>query len=302
MEKSMFRSENFSACFVLLLAACTVHFAHLDIAKQMSKSNSWQTRRFIMNPKMAKATTLGFDRVLADINWLLFIQYYGDPQSSKNEKLRYAPDYLHLIIALDPHFIKPYWFASYVLAGEMSTYLKKQGNKEESAKFFKDAESIMDQGIADNPKEWSLPYIAAFNQYLFAADTKKAAYYYRVASKIPDSPKWLANQALVMESKAPDLIKRIRTLEINFLHSSGLAREETRHMLQLLWSQMFYEAPNDVYRNRAKDKLKQFEVLLLEKKDLPQLGDSDFIERDKMREITPETDSNSGTRKEGSAK
>lgn len=249
MTKSQAKN-TLPAALLALFMACVAHSAHLSIVKQIDTSDDFQRRRLVMNSDMLKAFSLGFDRVLADIWWLGFVQYYGDRRAITEEKLRYAPSYLKLVVALDPHFIRPYWFAAFVLAGDLG--------------MLKESNDFLDMGIRNNPEEWSLPYIAGFNQALYARDYAKAGAYYAQAAKVPGAPAWLAEQAKIMQSDAPRLIKEIKTWERMYKEENNeLVKEKALANIQRLWSIVYWEAPNQEYRNRAIEKLTSYDLKLL---------------------------------------
>lgn len=236
--------------FLLVGAACITHLAHLQILQEQPPAEApFAKKRFISNPDMLKAFSLGFDRMLADLWWLAFVQYYGDPDSVIKDRLKYGPDYMRLVVALDPQFIRPYWFASFLLAGDL--------------KRVKEASDLLDLGIKNNPDEWSLPYIAGFNQALYCHDYKRAAKYYRMASKIKNAPTWLNDQAEIMESDVPSKTREIKTWERMYKEGDSLVKAKALDNLQVLLSEVYWEAPNEQYRERARNKLNQYELKLL---------------------------------------
>lgn len=243
----------------LWLVALTIVFAfitqitHLEVIKTLDpNSEEANARRFVTDPEIMKAFSLGFNRVLSDFWWLAFVQYYGDRKAVQEERLKYAPFYLRNIVTLDPHFIRPYWFASFVFAGEL--------------KRVKEAADILDQGIRNNPDDWSLPFIAGFNQSIYNADYKKAAYYYRIAANVKGAPNWLLEQAKIMETDAPALIKELRTWERLYKEGDSMVKSKALTNLEVLWSKVYWEAPNDAYRQRALAKLEQYGLKLQPKR------------------------------------
>lgn len=192
-----------------------------------------------------KGLTLGFDRLLADIYWLAFVQYYGDRDACIKDRFRQAPSYLSLVCELDPHFIQAYWFASFVIAGDLGLQ--------------KEAEDFLDKGIRLNQEDWTVPYIAGFNQYLYNKNEKKAAYYYDLASKRPKAPAWLASQAKIFKQNIPSRNKKIHTWKKMFEQSKdAMVKEKARSMMILLYSMNYRDATNDVMRTNI---LRELEAL-----------------------------------------
>ncbi|MBX9723006.1 MAG: hypothetical protein K2X81_16510, partial [Candidatus Obscuribacterales bacterium] len=246
-------------------AAVLVHIAQLQVMRlQPQYISDYHNKRLISKPEVAKAFSLGFNRVLADVFWLQFVQYYGDINAAKFEKFRYAPDYIRLVVTMDPHFLRPYYFASFVLAGDMNEQAE--------------AEKILNAGITENPNDWSLPYIAGFNQYLFAQNQEKAAKYYRIAAARPGSPSWLNGLVKIMESPMTRrLTGVIKSWEKIFKSDDHDAKEHARQQLQDLWSGVYYYAPTERIKNHALDKLNEFNVSLLKEDQLPPPGQPNSV-------------------------
>ena len=232
------------------------------------------SRRFIPKPDLARALSLGFDRILSDYYWLVFAQYYGDKDAGI-DKFRYAPDYLRLIVSLDPHFIRPYWFTAFVLAGDMATQARMDNDRQQSKKCLDESKALLDDGIRQNPNDWTLPYIAGFSQYLFAKDDKCAAHYYKIAAKVPGAPAFLPKMARIMESGVALRVNvEARTWTLAYLMSNDReVKNRARRELQIIWSQIYYlavDAKLDNIVERALSRLKDLDVTLLPQSSLPQ--------------------------------
>lgn len=258
-----------SACLLVVLAA-TVHFFHLGLLRVLpdSVTSEFLEKRLIPKPSVARAFSLGYDRVLADYYWLLFAQYYGDIKARCVDKLVYAPDYLRLIVALDPHFIRAYWFTAFVLAGDLSGHYQSVRNAEASRQCLAESKRILDDGIAANQDDWTLPYIAGFSQYLFAKDCQTAAYYYGIAAKVPGAPSWLSKMKKTMQTGLSLRIHdEARMWALTFREANdSAAREHARKALQLIWSQVYWSASDAQLENikqRSLFMLQYFKVELL---------------------------------------
>lgn len=253
---------------VIIGSALLAHQAHLQIEQWQNENvtrDAYHDSRFILNADMAKLFSFGFDRFLADMYWLMFVQYYGDVKACRNEQFRYAPDFLNLVIKMDPHFIRPYWYASFVMADD----LKRVG----------EAEKVLDDGIRNNPDDWSLAYIAGFNQYLYQKNPKKAAYYYRIASQVPGAPSWLLDQATIMDLEIPTYIKEIRTWRRMYTQATkdgdAMVQAKALNMLEILWSRIYWSSPSEKMKSSTLELLKKYDLHLLPEKALPQesIGD-----------------------------
>lgn len=220
------------------------------------KTQDAYRKNLIPSGSALKSVTLGFDRVLADFYWLAFVQYYGDRDACLKDGFRQAPSYLSLITELDPHFIQAYWFASFVIAGDLG--LKKE------------AQEFLDRGIEMNKEDWTVPYIAGFNQYLYNKNEKRAAEYYKIAMSRPGAPAWLASQAKVFEEQIPSRLKKIRTWQKMYDESKdAMVKDKAKGMLVMLWSMVYRDAPNDVMRGTAISNLERLEAKPIPANQLP---------------------------------
>lgn len=225
----------------------------------------------MVKPQLAKAVSLGFDRLLADFYWLLFLQYYGDRRSASQDLYFHAPDYLKLIIELDPHFTRAYWYVSFVIAGDLAHSPVNTGKTKDE--WLAEAKKILNQGIIENPDSWDLPYIAGFNQYLYARNQKEAARYYRIASKIKNAPPFLGRMAAVMEDGSLSIKKDAQTYtDASIYGSSPAVRENAREKARYLWSKIYYSPgiPQS-YKDAALSGLKTIDATLIPLDEIQQL-------------------------------
>lgn len=236
------KSINLSAIrfFCIWLMLCVLmHVLHLQLRAQTASQFEAVTHtRKLPSAQTVHLLALGFDRVASDLYWLLFIQYYGDPKAADKRRYMLAPAYLELITKLDPHFIQPYWFASFILGAEL--------------KLKKESEQVLDYGIKENPQSWTLPYIAGFNQYLYLDDDKKAATYYRMGAACPDAPKWLGEQVTILESNVPRLVKTTQVWwRIYKSTNDPMLKNKARLKLIDLFSKIYWTAPTKPIKDTA---------------------------------------------------
>ncbi len=231
-------------------------------------------KNLIVEPDSVKTFSLGFDRLIADLYWLSFVQYYGDRKACFQDKYRQAPAYLNLICKIDPHFIQAYWFASFVLAADLN--MKKE------------ADDLLKYGIEQNPDNWTLPYIAGFNQYLYMRNAAAAAKYYRLGASRPGAPEWLATQAQILEENIPARTKRSKTWQNMYEKATDvLVRQKAREMLTLIWSRIYYDAPpqSQGMRDNALAHLAKVGAELLPAEQIPPLEPE---ENEPAKEISPQ--------------
>lgn len=99
---------------------------------------------------------LGWRRLAADLAWIQTLQYYGTPEEGQSEQEfengigRYPQflAYCQRVTRIDPYFTYAYLYGSGVLGWNLSRLTE--------------AETLLKEGIANNPKEWRLhQYLAA---------------------------------------------------------------------------------------------------------------------------------------------
>lgn len=230
-------SKKFSLLIFIALVM-TIHFSHYGLVTNLEKADSLHPVALVPSYDAVRLVSLGFDKLLADCYWLSFVCYYGDSESRLKDKYVLADRYLELITSLDPQFIQPYWFAAFTIGSE-------QKNP-------KRAELILERGIEANKDNWYLPFIAGFNQYMFAKDEVAAARYYRMASKYPDAPPWLSRQADILEAKIPSLIKEVNAWNdvYNSVEEEGL-KQRAKEKLISLWLIVYKRSPSEAIRAKA---------------------------------------------------
>jgi hypothetical protein len=233
----MYRLKTVICCVILIAAAHVSHVAVVDaVAAVPDCAPTW-------TPKVSNVRNcfLGFDKVVADFYWLVFMQYVGDTKAREIDHYCDSDKFLDLIIGLDTHFIKPYFFGLFLISGE-------ENNPKKCAE-------LIQKGICDNPESWYLLYLAGLNQYLYEHNELRAAAYYRQAAKFQLAPKWLEHLAGVLESKAPSVVKQICVWE-NVYETSmddGIKMHAQKELIKL-WCKVYQSsAPN--LRERAKKQL-----------------------------------------------
>jgi len=226
---------------------CVIAYSHAQLTEELGASRANSQPVLIPTAQSAKLTSLGFDRILADFFWLSFVGYLGDSGKRRLDHFELADRYIELIVGLDPQFLDAYWFAAFTIGGELRNP--------------KRASEILEAGIEANPDSWHLPFIAGINQYLYAGNEVLAAKYYRVAAKYPGAPEWLLRQAQILDSDAPHLVKQADSwMNICRCAQAVAVREHARKQCIWLWVQVYKNAPNDAYRNRAREVLKELGV------------------------------------------
>jgi hypothetical protein len=140
---------------------------------------------------LAKLPTFGFDNLIANWSYLNFLQYFGDDQARPKTGYRITPDFFHVIVDRDPHFLGmyPYLSASVSLYG---------GQPQQTV-------SMLQQGInAIPPSMQSEAYFLwqakAADELLFLGRTQEARRSYEMASSWASQSKEPQMQAIAARS------------------------------------------------------------------------------------------------------
>ncbi len=123
--------------------------------------------------KFVKATTGGFDLLLADFIWIETGAYFGKHRLS-DKRYPYLYHMFDIITDLDPKFIPVY---------TLGTILLTTDAKESDL-----ALKLLDKGMADNPKLWQIPFTKGFIYYIHNRNPKEASKWFLLASYKEDAP------------------------------------------------------------------------------------------------------------------
>jgi tetratricopeptide (TPR) repeat protein len=222
------RSSSASSPFSILALAGTVLCLGLIAALQWPRSDlSKRTDRVLTTaPVLPKAEAIkpflfGMDNLVADWYWLQYVQYFGDSAARKKTNFDYCDDYLELITALDPKFVKAYAAADYAVAG-------MQENPDKALK-------ILARGILINPAaegSWELYRNYAGVAFLYKKDLPTAAKYFTKAADAPGAPVVFRSFAAAFYNKMNDKERAMN-----------------------LWIQYYREAPTQELKDKTKKKL-----------------------------------------------
>jgi len=173
---------------------------------------------------------LGFDAILADIYWIRAIQHFGGTRRAQEGDKTYKLLYplLDLATTLDPRFNIAYRFGALFLsephpAGPGRTDL---------------AISLLERGLAADPKRWQYAQDAGFVHYWYLQDYKTAAEWFDRASRIEGAPWWLRSMAATTLAEGGD-------------------RQSSRQM----WRRLYETTDDSWVRNHAQSKLSQLQAL-----------------------------------------
>lgn len=148
--------------------------------------------RFVPKPALARGAAFGFDAVVADAYWLQAVQIVGaentrDP-SAHGAVLARLVD---VTTTLDPFVDHPYRFAAVWLIDSLESV--------------REANRILERGIAYHPRDWRNRFHLAFNQFFYLQDQSAAAATLEPAVSLPGAPRYLGRLAARLRAQTAGL-------------------------------------------------------------------------------------------------
>ncbi len=135
---------------------------------------------------------------VADLYWLLTVQYIGEPQRGQRgfEKLYPLVD---LITDLDPRHGYAYQTGGIVLSAQLR---------------LEESDAILEKGMEPGrPDWWTYPFYLAFNDYFYRGDYASAARWAEIAARTPGASTHIAHLAMALEVKRGDPAEAVRFLD-----------------------------------------------------------------------------------------
>lgn len=168
----------------LILGACTLW------AQQALPSDSALTRdeRFLPRPEVARAASLGFEALAADLYWLQAVQIVGSAKGPPREHAALLGRIVDAATRLDPWQDHPYRFAAIWLT--------------ETPEQVREANALLERGIAYHPRDWRNRFYLGFNHFFYLSESDRAAEVLEQAARLEGSPDYLTR--LVARLRAED--------------------------------------------------------------------------------------------------
>ncbi len=157
----------------LMLAVGTLAgFSRVALDRLAQGSSGDPELLYLPNGKHLKILSLGHANVLADGIYLWAIQYYSNYE--RKQRQRYVEHIFgNVITELDPRYVDAYWLGALIMIVE---------NHDLEAGL-----RLLEKGIARNPDQWMLPYLAAWECY-HGKQYARAAGFFEQAAGIPGAP------------------------------------------------------------------------------------------------------------------
>ncbi|MFP8873263.1 MAG: hypothetical protein VCB42_01725 [Myxococcota bacterium] len=179
--------------------------------------------KFIPLPEVARALSFGFDAALADFYWLWAVQTVGQRDADLTRDARDLSRLIDVVTTLDPWVDHPYRFAAVWLT--------------DSEQSVREANRLLERGIAHHPDDWRNRYHLGFNHFFYLQENRRAADVLEGAVRLPGAPAYL-----------PRLVARLRSKDGN-LEAAGVFLEE-----------MVRTAADDLERAQLQSALDEIEV------------------------------------------
>jgi len=205
---------------VVLLAALACGWAGARLESVTDDSAGEQELLLLPNGKHLKVASLGQAPVLADLIYLWAIQYYSSYE--REDRFRYVEHVFGSVISeLDPHYIDAYWMGALILIVE--------------ARDIDGGLALLDKGIAANPDNWLLPYLAGWETY-HVERYDRAEEYFAMAEAIPGAPPYVRRTRIGMAAAKGDH-RRAYAMWLGVLQDAGsdagtidIAERQLRHL------------------------------------------------------------------------
>lgn len=137
---------------------------------------------FLPTPEQARRLSLGFTSLLSDYYWVRALQYFSEPSNARTH-YKNLPDFLDLIVGIDPDFEYVYKFAGIAVPFDIGRFRFKNTDR---------STQLLEKGVARFPKNWQLQFFLGYNYLNFSNRPIEAAEHFAIAGKIDGAPPYLS--------------------------------------------------------------------------------------------------------------
>ncbi len=145
---------------------------------------------FIPRPEVARAASLGFGAVMADLYWLRAVQIVGAAHVPE-EHGTVLGRLMDVVTTLDPWVDHPYRFAAVWLVGSEADV--------------RHANMLLERSLAYHPDDWRNRFYLGFNLYYYLGEDAAAAEVLETAGAMPGAPAYLGRLAARLRSRSGGL-------------------------------------------------------------------------------------------------
>jgi hypothetical protein len=214
------------AYLVRIVAAAFIIAATVGAHRQIPATTRVQRgESFIPKPELAKATSLGFDPLMADFYWLWAVQVVGGTDVGPSQHAKKLGQLIDLVTTLDPWVDHPYRFAAVWMI-----------DSEESVRA---ANRLLERGIRHHPDDWRNYFHLGFNHFFYLQENGIAADWLEKGSVLDGAPRYLPRLVAKLRSESADiyaaavfleqLVREARDEETRAWHQGALDEIEIEH-------------------------------------------------------------------------
>jgi hypothetical protein len=136
---------------------------------------------YLPSPATARLMAFGFEQLSADWYWVRALQYFVEPAQELNQ-YRNLPDFLDVVVGIDPDFHYAYKFAGISIPYDAGRYRFVNTDR---------AIDFLQRGVARWPDDWQMRLYLGFYLLNFREDPVGAAEQFSKAAPIPGAPAYL---------------------------------------------------------------------------------------------------------------
>lgn len=200
--------------------------------------------RFVLRPELAKLAALGFEAVVGDYHWLRAVQIVG---GSRRDPSVHGPVLGRLVdvaTTLDPWVDHPYRFAALWMTTDAETV--------------REANRLLERGIAYHPREWRNRFYLSFNHFYYLGELEPAAEILESAVDLPGAPRYLGRLAARLRAVTAENADGLDVAEAYLREllrdaPDGYARAEYEKALDAIETERrarFLDRARELYRQR----------------------------------------------------
>jgi hypothetical protein len=174
------------AAAVFIVAATVGAHRQIPTTTRVQRGES-----FVPKPEFAKATSLGFDALLADFYWLWAVQVVGGTDVGPSQHATQLGRLIDLVTTLDPWVDHPYRFAAVWMI--------------DSEENVRQANRLLERGIEHHPDDWRNYFYLGFNHFFYLQENGLAADWLEEAIERPGAPRYLPRLVAKLRSESADI-------------------------------------------------------------------------------------------------
>ncbi len=187
--------------WIIILLLLPIHYINLEKTRLIRPLV--KEEKIFLPESFMKIFSGEFKGVIADFLIINLSSYYGGIILEKKEAIQKEFDYMYRVLkiasSLDPYYFDIYYFTQSILAWD--------------ARMPDKAIEILKVGSEKRENDWLLPFWIGFNYYYFLNDRKRAAFYFREASKRPNASDLVASMSIIADYEGGETEMAILFLE-----------------------------------------------------------------------------------------